>query len=93
MGKSYRQLSFVERALLQAQWVLRWSPAAIAPKRLTCGPAHFPRSRRATARRLESRADCVHTAVYARSGAPLARDHLHGAVRHVARHEEAPAHL
>ena len=30
MGKSYKQLSLVERALLQTQWVLRWSPAAIA---------------------------------------------------------------
>ena len=30
MGKSYTQLSLVERALLQTQLVLRWSPAAIA---------------------------------------------------------------
>jgi len=30
MGKSYKQLSFVERALIQTQLVLRWSPAAIA---------------------------------------------------------------
>jgi IS30 family transposase len=36
MGKSYRQLSLVERALLQVQLVLRWWPADIAPKRLTC---------------------------------------------------------
>ena len=28
MGKSYKQLSFVERALIQTQLVLRWSPAA-----------------------------------------------------------------
>ena len=30
MGKSYKQLSLVERALLQTQLGLRWSPAAIA---------------------------------------------------------------
>jgi IS30 family transposase len=30
MGKYYSQLSLVERTLLQAQLVLRWSPAAIA---------------------------------------------------------------
>src|ERR1035437_10704232 len=30
MGKTYKQLSFVERALIQTQLVLRWSPAAIA---------------------------------------------------------------
>ena len=30
MGKSYKQVSFVERALIQTQLVLRWSPAAIA---------------------------------------------------------------
>ncbi len=30
MGKSYKQLSFVERALIQTQLVLRWIPAAIA---------------------------------------------------------------
>ena len=30
MGKSYTHLSLVERALLQTQLVLRWSPAAIA---------------------------------------------------------------
>jgi len=30
MGKSYRHLSLVERALLQTQLGLRWSPAAIA---------------------------------------------------------------
>jgi IS30 family transposase len=29
-GKSYTQLSLVDRALLQTQLVLRWSPAAIA---------------------------------------------------------------
>jgi IS30 family transposase len=28
MGKSYKQLSFVERALIQTQLVLRWSPRA-----------------------------------------------------------------
>src|ERR1035441_6058222 len=30
MGNSYKQLSLAERALLQTQLVLRWSPAAIA---------------------------------------------------------------
>src|ERR1039457_3843862 len=30
MGKSYKQLSLAERALLQTQLVMRWSPAAIA---------------------------------------------------------------
>jgi IS30 family transposase len=30
MGKIYQQLSLVERALIQTQLVLRWSPAAIA---------------------------------------------------------------
>jgi IS30 family transposase len=30
MGKSYKHLSLAERALLQTQLVLRWSPAAIA---------------------------------------------------------------
>jgi hypothetical protein len=36
MGKAYTQLSLVERALLQTQWALRWSPAAIqAAEKLT----------------------------------------------------------
>ena len=31
-GKSYKHLSFEERALLQTQLVMGWSPAAIAAK-------------------------------------------------------------
>ena len=142
MGKPYKQLSFEERALLQTQLVLRWSPAAIAAglqrarstvtremarngwvpepevvlrgrPRLAGGYRAEAAHQRATTlsakprvvRRLvvgsklfeqviaylrqglspELAAASVHTQSYGRTGAPVARNYLHGPLCDAAR--------